>query len=154
MHGFFSDSKVLWRTVLVLLGVVSAAAWTIGAELLIDHRIARVVTAAAWIECAVYAAVVVFVTDQFAIAIANYLPSTLFLIAAFFTSYRAGGGMPVAIGLGGLVLTLVAAGVQQARLALHPTYFNHNALYHLLQGIALFFIFRSGLFLTTPVPGP
>jgi len=33
---------------------------------------------------------------------------------------------------------VVAAAVQQARIALHPNYFNHNALYHLLQAIALF----------------
>jgi len=93
----------------------------------------------------------VFVTDSFSIAIANYLPSTLFLIVAFFASYRSGAGTPVAIGLSGLVLTLVAAAVQQARIALHPTYFNHNALYHLLQAIALFLIFRAAIFLA-PLP--
>jgi hypothetical protein len=49
------------------------------------------------------------------------------------------------------VLTLVAAAVQQARIALHPTYFNHNALYHLLQAIALFLIFRAAIFLA-PLP--
>jgi hypothetical protein len=145
VHGFFSDSKVLWRIVLIALGVVSAAAWAIGAQLLFSTRVAKLVTTAAWIEFALYALLVVFVTDSFAVAIANYLPSTLFLVVAFFVSYRANPSMPLALGLGGLVLTLIAAGVQQARIALHPTYFNHNALYHLLQAIALFLIFRASL---------
>jgi len=151
VHGFFGDSRALWRFVLIALGVVSASAWAIGARLLFTDRVAGFVTTAALVELAVYSLLVVFVTDSFSIAIANYLPSTLFLIVAFFASYRSGAGTPVAIGLSGLVLTLVAAAVQQARIALHPTYFNHNALYHLLQAIALFLIFRAAIFLA-PLP--
>ncbi len=83
---------------------------------------------------------VVFVTDKFVFAIANYLPATVFLIVAFFARYQSNAVTPLAQGLAGLLLTLVAAGVQQARLAVHPTYFNHNALYHLLQAVALFLI--------------
>lgn len=153
VHGFFADSKALWRFVLIALGVVSASAWAIGARLLLTDRLAGFVTAAALAELAVYSLLVVFVTDSFSIAIANYLPSTLFLIVAFFSLYRSGAGTPVAIGLYGLLLTLVAAAVQQARIALHPIYFNHNALYHLLQAIALFMIFRAAIFLA-PLPSP
>ena len=148
VHGFFSNSVVLWRLVLISLGVVSAAAWAIGARLLFADRVAQIVTLAACVEFAVYALVVAMVTDSFSIAIANYLPSTIFLVVAFFASYRTSSATPLALGLGGLLLTLVAAAVQQARVALHPTYFNHNALYHLLQAIALFLIFRASLFLT------
>ena len=108
----------------------------------------RGLSSAAWIEFAVYTLVVLFITDAFAAAITNYLPATLFLLAAFFVAYRGTGSMPLALGLGGLVLTVMAAGVQQARIALHPTYFNHNALYHLLQAIALFLIFRAAGFLS------
>jgi hypothetical protein len=154
VHGFFADSKALWRIVLIALGVVSASAWAIGARLLFTDRVAGFVTAAALVELAVYSLLVVLVTDAFSIAIANYLPSTLFLIVAFFASYRAGAGTPVAIGLSGLLLTLAAAAVQQARLALHPAYFNHNALYHLLQAIALFLIFRAAMFLAPLVANP
>ena len=154
VHGFFADSKALWRFELIALGVVSASAWAIGARLLFTDRVAGFVTAAALVELAVYSLLVVFVTDSFSIAIANYLPSTLFLIVAFFASYRSGAGTPVAIGLYGLLLTLAAAAVQQARIGLHPTYFNHNALYHLLQAIALFLIFRAAMFLSPLTAGP
>jgi hypothetical protein len=147
VHGFFDNSVVLWRLVLISLGVVAAAAWAIGARLLFSDRIAQFVVAAAWLEFAGYSLMVVFVSDKFLFAIANYLPATLFLIVAFFVRYQSTAGTPLAQGLAGLLLTLVAAGVQQARIAVHPTYFNHNALYHFLQAIALFLIFRAAIFL-------
>jgi uncharacterized protein DUF6962 len=157
VHGFFSDSKVLWRLVLVALGIVSAAAWAIGARMLFNDRIADLIATAAGVAFVVYALVVVFVSDAFVIAIANYLPATLFLIVAFFAAYRFTPATPLALGLGGLLLTLVAAAVQQSGIALHPKYFNHNALYHVLQAIALFFIFKGAVFITTagiPAPRP
>ena len=40
-------------------------------------------------------------------------------------------------------VSLMAAGVQQARVALHPEYFDHNAVYHVLQGIALVLLYRG-----------
>jgi hypothetical protein len=152
VHGFFSDSKVLWRLVLIALGLVSAAAWTIGARMLFTDRTAEIIAIAAGVAFVVYALVVVFVSDAFFIAIANYLPSTLFLIVAFFVAYRLTPSTPLALGLGGLLLTLVAAAVQQGGIALHPKYFNHNALYHLLQAIALFLIFKGAVFITTALP--
>jgi Family of unknown function (DUF6962) len=39
---------------------------------------------------------------------------------------------------------MVAAIVQKRQIALHATYFNHNALYHLIQMIAFVMIFLAG----------
>jgi len=150
VHGFFPTSgpadagpyvigNVLWRTVLLALGIVSASAWAIGARLLFTERTAFFVTTAAWVEFVVYAGLVVFVTDAFLLAIVNYLPATLFLIVAFFAHYRAHPATPILAGLTGLIVTLVAAAVQRVGIGL--PYFNHNAIYHLLQGIALLLIF-------------
>ena len=148
VHGFFNNSIVLWRLVLISLGVVAAAAWAIGARLLLSDRLAQFVVTAAWVEFVAYALIVVFVTDRFLFAIVNYLPATVFLIVAFFARYQSNAVTPLAQGLAGLLVTLVAAAVQQARIGVHPTYFNHNALYHLLQAVALFLIFRAAMFLT------
>ena len=51
------------------------------------------------------------------------------------------------IGLLGLVLTLAAAGIQQARWSLHPVYLSYNALYHVVQAVALFCIYWSARWL-------
>src|SRR4029453_14657198 len=58
VHGFFVNSKVLWRIVLIALGVVSASAWAIGARLLFADRIARFITAAALVEFVAYSLLV------------------------------------------------------------------------------------------------
>jgi len=42
---------------------------------------------------------------------------------------------------GAIVLMLAAAVLQQLHVGLHPVWFNHNALYHLLEGIALAVLF-------------
>jgi hypothetical protein len=48
----------------------------------------------------------------------------------------------------GLLLTFAAAAIQYFHVNIHPAYFNYNAFYHLIQGIAfavMFFSFRSFL---------
>ena len=36
-----------------------------------------------------------------------------------------------------------AAGVQQGRVDVHPVYFDHDVLYHLIQAVALVLMFRG-----------
>ena len=47
------------------------------------------------------------------------------------------------LGLAGLGLTFVAAGVQAGRVGLHPRLFDHNALYHAIQGVAVAVFYLS-----------
>src|SRR6266700_3934420 len=42
---------------------------------------------------------------------------------------------------GGLALSMLAALLQQARIAIHPVYFDHNALYHVVQALALVLLY-------------
>jgi len=147
MHGFFADVASplrvwLWRATLVALGVVALAAWAIVGRMLLPADAAGTLLLAAAMVTAVYMVVVIAVDDRFKIAIVNYVPPTVFMLLAFVVAYRQ--GRPSAItGIVGLVLTLVAAIVQQQQIALHRVYFNHNALYHAIQAAGLFLIFLS-----------
>ncbi|MFQ5929580.1 MAG: hypothetical protein ACE5MK_07765 [Acidobacteriota bacterium] len=146
VHGFFLDVQtlgyqILWPLTLVAIGVTALAAWVIGARIYFSPKVAGWVSIIAVIEFAGYCLVVLFVTHSFSIAVINYLPAAIFLTVVFFVIYCQARERQVLIGLGGLLLTFIAAGIQQAGIALHPTYFNHNALYHLLQAVALFMIF-------------
>lgn len=146
VHGFFSGGSplgvALWRATLVALGAVALAAWAIGGRMLLPPGAAGALEIAAAVVAAVYAVVVIAVDDRFAIAIVHYLPPTLFMLLAFGVAYRQGRPSTL-MGLVGLLLTLAAALVQQQRIALHPVYFNHNALYHAIQAVGLFLIFWS-----------
>lgn len=150
VHGFFATGSTtlgvaLWRLTLVALGVTAFAAWMIGARMLLPEAPAYRVQVLAAIIAAAYTVVVVAVYDRFWIAIIHYLPPTLVMLAAFLVASFAGKSPSALAGLLGMVLTLVGAVVQHRKIALHPTYFNHNALYHAIQAIALWLIYLGSM---------
>ena len=147
-HGFLPDHgtalyAVVWAGTLIAIGVAALASWIIGARLILSPDATRIVIALAAALFAAYVAVVLLVSRAFAVAIAHYLPGAAFLLAAFMIAYFRERKTFLAAGLAGVVLTFVAAGIQQARIDLHPTWLTHNALYHVVQGIALLLIFLA-----------
>lgn len=141
VHGFLPGNATLWVATLLTLGATSLAGWMIGSHLL---RL-PFIRAAAIALLVLYAAVVLFVRQEFIVAIAMYLPATLFLLVAMIVTWRATRERGVALGIGGLLLTFAAAAVQQLRIGLHPVYFNHNALYHVIQFVALWLVFIAAM---------
>jgi hypothetical protein len=146
VHGFFLAAsspgrRILWPATMLAILVTSLAAWNIGAVLQLDGRKVALVRRLAIAQLVLFSLVVLFVTSRFYVGIVAYLPSTLFLLFALLTAYRRRPDRAIRWGVTGLALTLVAASVQQLRVAIHPVYFNHNALYHVIQGAALGMIF-------------
>ena len=147
-HGFFSDHEsplyaIVWNSGMISLGVAALASWAIAARLILSDKAAMRVTVFAGLLFAAYVVVVLFVSRSFVVAVVHYLPATLFLMAAFAVAYRRHRQNFLLAGIAGLVLTIVASAAQQARIGLHPIYFNHNALYHLIQALALLLIFLT-----------
>lgn len=154
VHGFFLDEatlghRVLWPATLIALGVTSLAMWFVGAIAGLREPRATWLRRAAVAALAVYAAVVIFVDSRFVVAIGMYLPATVFLLVTLIMLYARQRTRGLAIGIAGLLLTFVAAAVQQLRIAIHPVWFNHNALYHVIQGIALAMIYIGARSLTS-----
>jgi hypothetical protein len=147
-HGFFPDpasagNRVLWLATLLTIGAVAMAMLAVAASIGIGTKTARRAIPGLWLLFGAYAAVVVFGTRNFLVAIAVYLPAALLLLAAFARGWRSRRNPGAAAGIGGVVVTLLAAAGQQAGLGLHPVYFNHNAVYHVVQAIALYLLFRA-----------
>jgi hypothetical protein len=148
VHGFFLDpattgARLLWPLALLAVGGAALAAWGIGARLLLRPAGARAlegVAAAAWVA---YAGAVLAGARSFSVALAAYAPATLFLIVAVAARYRRTREPAFLAGLVGLGGTLVAAAAQHGRLGVHPVYFNHNALYHVIQAGALWLLFAT-----------
>jgi hypothetical protein len=145
-HGFLLDKTTrlhtaVWKGTLVAIGASALAAWQAGAELIAPAP-------ARWIKAG---AVVIFVgylfavarSDAFLVAIVHYLPAVIFLLAVFGWHYVRTRKQPYLWGAIALLLTMAAASVQQARIGLHPVLFNHNALYHLIQAVALLLLFLA-----------
>lgn len=137
VHGFFPSHALLWIATMLTLGFAGVTAWFIGSHLL---GVAWIRPVAGMLAVA-YATVVLFVNRTFLIAILMYLPATLFLLIAMGASWARARSRPLMLGIVGLGLTFVAAAVQQVKVAVHPVYFDHNALYHLIQFVALWLVF-------------
>ena len=148
VHGFFLRESalgaILWRIVLLAVGLTALAGWSIGGRLLFPERTARLVEVLAAVECAAYTFVVLAIDQSFWIAIANYAPSVFFVAFSFLVAYRRHGEGPLLTGLVGLLLMIAGAIVQRLRVAVHPAYFNHNALFHVIQMAAFLLVFVAG----------
>lgn len=154
VHGFFLDEqgigyRILWPATLIASGLAALSTWVVAACIQFSKVIARWISFIAAVEFASYSVLVLLVSQEFWIAIVNYLPATVFLLVVLAREYLLGWESRLLVGTVGLLFTFVAAGVQQGRVALHPVYFNHNALYHLIQAVALLLIFWAARWLVS-----
>ena len=157
VHGFFkaADSPgraILWPLTLLSILLSGLAAWFAAARLELQPRAERWARITATAVIMLLAAQVMFATRNFAIAIVGYLPSTLFLLFALVSAYRRRKERSIAWGIAGLSLTLVAALVQRLRIAVHPVYLDHNAFYHVIQGVGFWMIYKAARYLSTVWP--
>jgi len=148
VHGFFLDQtrvryRVLWPATMLAIGVATFSAWLAGAAVLFRQRTSRLVAVAAAAQLAAYCSFVLAGRHDFALAVINYLPASIFLLVVFAVRFAGQRDRRVLAGLVGVASTFIAAAIQQAEIGLHPDYFNHNALYHLIQGLALLLMFWS-----------
>jgi hypothetical protein len=125
------------------MGVTALSAWAIGARLLFSNRIARWVLAAALVQLVAFSLVVLVHSQEFWIALVDNLPAVLFLLIAFGLRFLRQRQPAALLAAEGLALALAAGLLQQLGVGIHKVYFNHNALYHVLQAIALFLFFRG-----------
>lgn len=148
-HAFFPEKVAsrggfaVWMATGVAIGLTTAVLWAIDARLLGEGRLARGLRALILPYLIVFLAVLFFVSHGFPTIIAFYAPAIVLLALLAVLGYRRERSRPWRDLLLGTGLSFVAAAVQVAKLGLHPVYFNFNALYHLIQGIALLFLFLA-----------
>lgn len=146
VHGFLPDEStvtyaVLWRATLLSIGYTALAAAMAGAHLLHKSALIKVVRAVAGSGVGVYAIIVIFISQEFRNAIFAYVPCTMFLLVAFVTVWSRSRSGAALLGVSGMLLTFVAAGVQQSSIALPAIHLDHNAIYHIIQAFAFLVIF-------------
>lgn len=142
-HGFGpllgeAASAALWRATLVLLSLTSAAM-----SMTLVHEFAPEPSRRAW-SCLVWCkfagfTLVGLVHPFFLVAIVDYGLAMLALAAAALCAARAWRGPMLAA----VALSALAAAVQQMQWGF-SAHFDHNALYHVIQGAAVFLFHRAG----------
>lgn len=153
VHGFFGDEtsagyQALWVATLLCFGVMTLAGWRIGAALLLPPTVwAKRAEKIALAAFGIYAVVVIAGAREFMVAVVNYLPAVVFMLAGFVKLYRQTKAAPVMAGIAGLLLTFAASGIQQAKIGV-ASWLDHNTLYHLLQFVSLYLIFCAGRYVS------
>lgn len=146
-HAFFpSDTETragffAWIPVSLSIIVVSCTLLSLALRVLAPPLAARVRRMLVAAYCVSFAFVVLFVDETYGTIVRFHAPTlVLFLIAAVREALRhhARAWWLLAAAF---ALSILAAVLQQSRVALHPVYFDHNALYHVLQGIALVLLY-------------
>jgi hypothetical protein len=158
LHGFLPDTerrihKLVWRTIMASVGVTAVAAWVLGSLMLFGPAVTRYIGSAAVLFFVVYLVAIFSHHPAFSLAIGFYLPALVFLLIAFAVSWLRTGNLLISGGAAGMVLSLIAAWVQYRRIGLHSRWFNHNALYHLLQAIALVLVYLAAHEIIRAPPG-
>ena len=149
VHGFFLDQstfgyRILWPTTLIAIGVTAATVWV-----LIGFSISKSVDSVknwaffAVIMFLIYSTVVLFYSQRFTVVILNYVPAMVALLVVNIREYVRTSSTPYLLVIGGILVILVAACIQQAGLGIHPNYFNHNSTYHLVQALGLLLLFKG-----------
>ena len=146
VHGFFADQAslgyhLLWPATLILIGVAALCGTRIGTMMEFTGAPARVINHSILAGFVIYVGVVLWISSAFLVAIIGYFPALIVLGISALMAYRREKVAAFLTGFFGICVTLIAAVVQQMRVDISARYFNHNALYHVLQGIGLYMIF-------------
>lgn len=146
VHGYFASErstghKVLWRFTIAMIGVSALFALRIGAAMLIPTGGAGYLNTLGGLLLFLYLSVALFFWQDYRLAVIGYLPSVLWLGAAFLVEFHRHGSPAMLAGCFGIGTMMIAAVVQQLRLAVSHRYFDHNALYHVLQAAGLWMVF-------------
>jgi hypothetical protein len=152
VHGFQHAmarpvADLLWLVALEGLVVAAFAVVSAAIVLLRWRRIARF--------SATYAAAVAFGSyglwmirnPVFLAAIAAYAVALVFLVAVRLSVRRLDGGGGLL--LAGVALSAAAAVVQQSGWSIHRS-FNHNDLYHVIQAVAIWLLYRAAIATDAP----
>jgi hypothetical protein len=97
------------------------------------------------VYCLSFAGVALLVDDSFGGIVRFYGPALILILIAAVVQMARTRSVAWALIAGGFAISIVAALLQQAGVSIHPHYFNHNAVYHVVQGIALVLLYYGFL---------
>jgi hypothetical protein len=170
-HAFFPDETsttpgfLAWLPVALSILIAAATMLELGLRILVPRLPPRVRRSIAAIYAVAFAAVLLLVDESFTSIVRFYLPALLLLVIAAGQQAARNRSVGWTLIASGLVMSAGAALLQQAGVSIHPVYFDHNAVYHVIQGIALVFLYlgfvraheasaRDHAIGTNPAPGP
>ena len=145
-HGFLPwlDTRiatVLWKATLLSIGCAAYGASMATIRIHLSEPARRVCRIVAAVQLALYS-VGAMLTDAFLLAIVNYSIAFGFVLAVHARAWLRWRDLPAAWVIAGVGVSFLAAGIQAAGIAPHP-HFNHNDLYHVVQMVGTWMLYRG-----------
>lgn len=131
-HALAPENALLWKAVLYSVGLASFFLLAgSGGRLLRIFAFAKALVYLIWMAT----------HDEFVWVIVDY-GLTLVIVGAVHVIWRSSATRWV---LGSIAVSILGALVQQFRVTIHPYWFDFNDLYHLVQIVALWMLFRAAI---------
>ena len=147
-HAFFRSTTtpggwILWAVTALSIGVVTGVLCLLGGLATGGERLMRRIFPAVSGGFLVFSGIILFKNAGFTTILLFYVPTLLFLTGVSVFQWARTGKRAWLELLAGLLLSFGAAAVQYFRIGVHEVYFNHNALYHAIQAVALLWMYLS-----------
>ena len=146
-HAFFPagtttlPGSLAWKPVALSIVLAAATMLDLGLGLLLPRLAPGLRRSVVLAYAIAFAAVVILLDDSFTSIVRFYVPTLILLLLASARQSVRSQSVGWRLVLTGLLLSAGAAVLQQARVTVHPVYFDHNAVYHLVQTIAVVFLY-------------
>jgi uncharacterized protein DUF6962 len=146
-HAFFPagtatlSGGLAWSPVVLSIVVAAAVMLELALRILVPRPSSSIRRYVAMTYATSFAVVALLLDQSFTSIVYFYVPALLLLLVAAgqqAVRSRSAGWILVTTGL---LMSAGAAVLQQARVAIHPVYFDHNAVYHVVQSIAIVFLY-------------
>ena len=145
-HGFLPwlDTRiatVLWKATLLSIGCAAYGVSMATIRIHLSAPAKSVFRIVAAVQLVLYC-VGAMLTDAFLLAIVNYSIAFGFVLVIHARVWLQSRDAPAGWVIAGVVVSFAAAGIQAAGIAPHP-HFNHNDLYHVVQMVGTWMLYRG-----------
>lgn len=144
-HGFVEalarTAPAVWKISVYAIGITALLMLSSSALSVLSGPAQKIIIGAALIQFGVYAWWMAG-HDDFKYVIYDYAPAMILILILQILSFTRGGAGSGWI-ISGLVLSFAGAAVQQSGFSLHRN-FNFNDIFHVIQMVAMYFLYRGG----------
>ena len=146
-HAFFPGDTattpgfIAWMPVALSIVAAASAMLELSLGILLPRLTPGTRRAIVAVYAVVFAAVVVLVDESFTSIVRFYVPALLLLLIGASLEAARSRDTGWSLVTAGLFLSAGAALLQQLGVSVHPDYFDHNAVYPVVQAIALVFLY-------------
>ncbi len=136
--------NVLWMLTIINVGISSYNLWIVNMRLMLPDSLFRYGSLIGRSFFGLYVLFVLFINHEYYVAIVSYIPAAALLFFILLMRSIRERNRYYLFGLGGLLLTFVAAVIQHYRLEVVALYLDHNSLYHIVQAVGLWGLYLFG----------